>query len=507
MVTDFLNEQFAEAIDDCRRLYVDGIIECFLAEPKRLKLGHDEFFDDLQHRYAALVVKVFVETAESDLVLTPAEARLALTLVEHLLKQRVRKSKLKETFAQLAQIAKQNSWAYVTEPLHWFDQTRDHFEEFKSGIGRIANIAARVDGHISEETITQLKLIRWQLDQHLPPSREDPGDTDTPVSDQADDADAGNEHRLADVLIQLIEKDAEPKAANADRAEPCPLTIQRREEELERGMAELDSLIGIAEVRHEVRTLMNVCKLQQHRAEHSMPVSHVSLHMVFTGNPGTGKTTVARIVGKLFGGMGVLQRGHLVETDRSGLVAEYLGQTAQKTSAKIDEALDGVLFIDEAYSLAPTSQADAYGQEAVQTLLKRMEDDRDRLVVILAGYPQPMETMLKSNPGLSSRFSRHCHFPDYGVQDLCAIFERLAHQNHYQLAGEFHDRLAAEMQSRIDRKDEHFGNGRMVRNLFESAIRNLANRVVLAADLTPDLLSTFQTEDLESTPASLGSNS
>jgi SpoVK/Ycf46/Vps4 family AAA+-type ATPase len=227
-----------------------------------------------------------------------------------------------------------------------------------------------------------------------------------------------------------------------------------------------------------------------------MPTKPLSLHMVFSGNPGTGKTTVARIVGKLFGAMGILQKGHLVETDRSGLVAEYQGQTAKKTNEKIDEALDGVLFIDEAYSLAPEGQPDSYGQEALATLLKRMEDDRDRLVVILAGYSGPMERLLKSNPGLSSRFSRHCEFPDYDADELCQIFEFLATASHYQLTAEFREALAEHIQEKVALKDEHFGNGRMVRNEFENAIRNLANRVVNATELTPDVVSTFQPADL-----------
>jgi hypothetical protein len=387
MVADFLIDQFTCAIDRTRRLYVDSVIECYLADPKRVGIDHDDFFADLQHRYACLVIKAFVETAESDLVWTQGEAALAKTLVEHLLQQRVRRSKLKETFAQLSEIAKGNLWAHVTEPMTWFTETNEHFEEFKSGILQIANIAAKVDGHVSSETINQLKLIRWQLDQHLGSlTGESSDEADTHSETHEAEADAGElgEDRLSDVLIQLIDQDSEPKpeSAQSGQASPaaptCDLTPEQRQAELEKGLEELDRLIGIVEVQHEVRTLINVCKLQQYRAEHEMPVSAVSLHMVFAGNPGTGKTTVARIVGKLFGAMGMLQRGHLVETDRGGLVAEYLGQTAQKTNAKI----------------------------------------------------------------------------------------------------------------------EHFGNGRLVRNLFEHAIRELANRVVLATDLTPDLLSTFQPEDL-----------
>ena len=160
----------------------------------------------------------------------------------------------------------------------------------------------------------------------------------------------------------------------------------------------------------------------------------MSLHMVFTGNPGTGKTTVARIIGKIFAAMGVLKKGHLIETDRSGLVAGYAGQTGPKTNAKIDEALDGVLFIDEAYSLVAEEGQDAYGMEAVQAVLKRAEDDRDRLVVIMAGYTEEMNTLLDSNPGLSSRFNRVLQFEDYSPVELARIYAWLCEKNHYKLA-------------------------------------------------------------------------
>src|SRR5204863_1738957 len=176
--------------------------------------------------------------------------------------------------------------------------------------------------------------------------------------------------------------------------------------DLQAVLAELDELIGLAAIKQEVRTLANYLKLERRRGEAGLADTAMSLHMVFTGNPGTGKTTVSRIIGKIFAAMGVLKKGHLVETDRSGLVAGYAGQTGPKANAKIDEALDGVLFIDEAYSLVAQDGQDSFGNEAMQALLKRSEDDRNRLVVILAGYPEEMKSLLDSNPGLSSRFSR-----------------------------------------------------------------------------------------------------
>jgi SpoVK/Ycf46/Vps4 family AAA+-type ATPase len=353
--------------------------------------------------------------------------------------------------------------------------------------------------------VAQLKMIQWQLDQHLP--RHEP-----PQPAGGDAEEDANGERLSDLIIRMIEEEdraadqpSEKSTASADdrnaadpkrdTAEELP-SEEERETWLREGLAELDDLIGIESVRSEVRTLVNLCKFQQARQAHSMPTSQLSLHMVFTGNPGTGKTTVARLVGKLFGGLGALKRGHLIETDRSGLVAEYQGQTATKANETIDKALDGVLFIDEAYTLVPSDQADAYGQEAIATLLKRMEDERDRLVVILAGYTEPMDHLLKSNPGLSSRFSRYCDFPDYDTDELCQIFERMAVANHYRMTDAFRAALREWIGEKVRHKDEHFGNGRMVRNEFENAIRNLANRVIAENDLSPDTLSTFTAADL-----------
>ncbi len=215
------------------------------------------------------------------------------------------------------------------------------------------------------------------------------------------------------------------------------------------------------------------------------------------GNPGTGKTTVARIIAEIYAALGVLDKGHLVETDRSGLVAEYAGQTGPKTNAKVDEALDGVLFIDEAYSLIDESGQDQYGREAVQTLLKRMEDQRDRLVVILAGYTDEMRKMIRSNPGLSSRIGTTMHFDDYSPEQLCRIFELTAGKAKYELTPAARLRLLRGFTYLYGTRDRHFGNGRTSRNSFERTVRRLANRLASLAEVNRQLLTTLEAEDIE----------
>lgn len=258
---------------------------------------------------------------------------------------------------------------------------------------------------------------------------------------------------------------------------------------------ELNNLIGLSNVKAEISSLSNLVKIQQVRKNRGMPVSNVSYHCVFTGNPGTGKTTVARIVAKIYKDLGVLNKGHLVETDRSGLVGEYVGQTAPKTNAIIDSALDGVLFVDEAYSLVQGGQSD-YGKEAISTLLKRMEDDRERLIVILAGYSKEMEEFINSNSGLQSRFNRYIDFPDYTTKELLQIFDYMSKKNDYHLSPEASSKIVSVISDAVNHKDEKFGNARFVRNLFEKIITQQANRISIESKITNKMLATIEEIDI-----------
>ncbi|MBO7497541.1 MAG: AAA family ATPase [Salinivirgaceae bacterium] len=260
---------------------------------------------------------------------------------------------------------------------------------------------------------------------------------------------------------------------------------------------ELDELIGLKEVKDEVHDLVNFVKVQKMREEQGLKVPKMSYHLVFTGSPGTGKTTVARIVARIYKDLGVLEKGHTVETDRSGLVAEYVGQTAVKTNAIIDSALNGVLFIDEAYALVPEHAGSDYGQEAISTLLKRMEDDRDRLVVIIAGYTNEMKRFINSNPGLQSRFNKYINFPDYSADELFRIYELHAKKNQYQLNAEAGEYLRERLEYVVAHKDRNFGNGRYSRNLFEKSIQSQANRLSGVSNPTSEMLSEITKEDIE----------
>lgn len=260
---------------------------------------------------------------------------------------------------------------------------------------------------------------------------------------------------------------------------------------------ELEDLIGLDNVKQEVKSLANFVKLQKQRQEKGMKTPKMSYHLVFTGSPGTGKTTVARIVARIYKDLGILKKGHTVETDRSGLVAEYVGQTAVKTNAIVNSALNGVLFIDEAYALVPESSGSDYGQEAISTLLKRMEDDRDKLVVIIAGYTNEMKRFIDSNPGLQSRFNRYINFPDYSAKELVRIFHMYMKKNQYTISDEADEMLKEQLDYAVEHKDRNFGNARYVRNVFEKSIQMQANRLEGRTNLSDRQLTEITASDIE----------
>ncbi|MBO4484054.1 MAG: AAA family ATPase [Lachnospiraceae bacterium] len=272
-------------------------------------------------------------------------------------------------------------------------------------------------------------------------------------------------------------------------------------EDVEKILEELNSLVGLDNVKSDISALVDLIRVQKMREANGMKSADISKHMVFFGNPGTGKTTVARMLSKIYRGLGVLSGGQLVEVDRGGLVCGYVGQTAIKTQEVIDKSIDGVLFIDEAYTLNVGKGENDFGQEAVDTLLKAMEDNRDRLVVIVAGYTGPMEQFIDSNPGLKSRFNKYIRFDDYTPDELIQILEGMCKGKDYSLSPEAREVAIKYFESRVESKAEDFANAREARNYLEKAITNHAIRVVKLKNPDKKVLSTLEAEDLNSITA------
>ncbi len=309
------------------------------------------------------------------------------------------------------------------------------------------------------------------------------------------------------LLLQNFIEDDLPKAQTSggkvidefavDLTETDP--VEEPEKTTEDLLAELNELVGLENVKKDVNSLVNLIKIRNLRKERGIKEIEMSLHMVFSGNPGTGKTTVARLLSEIYRSIGLLSKGHLVETDRSGLVAGYVGQTAIKTKEVINSALGGVLFIDEAYALTENRGENDFGGEAIDTLLKAMEDERDDFIVIVAGYPDLMDGFVCSNPGLRSRFNKYIYFPDYTAEELLEMLKSRCDKGDYILSSEAEEFAREYFINRVENKPENYANGRDVRNFFEKAAVNQADRLagLIGGEITDEVLKTLEKSDLE----------
>lgn len=344
--------------------------------------------------------------------------------------------------------------------LHLYDRRQDssHFDKMAAAFFTYAQCVIKADGTVNREGPQKLQQIRKLI-----------------YGDQ-EQVSASEEKKEARKTVRIAE--------------------QEQEETLEEVMESINGLIGMAKVKQQIATFVNVIKVHSERERRGLPVTPFSKHAVFYGPPGTGKTTIARYLGRVYKCLGLLQKGHMVETDRAGLVAGYVGQTAIQVDEVVTEALDGVLFIDEAYSLSPRGAGKDFGQEAIDTLLKRMEDYRDRLVVIVAGYPDEMNDFIHSNPGLQSRFSRYFYFDHYTPEELLRIFDIFASNASFNLTAPARRELLAIMSLFYKKRDKGFGNGRFVRNLFEKTVEKQANRISSITPLTDQILCSITKYDI-----------
>jgi Cdc6-like AAA superfamily ATPase len=330
----------------------------------------------------------------------------------------------------------------------------------------VAFSVAAIDLHTSEQELDAIEGYRGML----------LGAIDAMETDRPAPAPAGTTPAAAAAAVAATPASEDPPARPIDEL-----------------LAELDALIGLEGVKHEVKLVTNLLRVQAIRRDRGLAVLDQSRHLIFTGNPGTGKTTVARLLAQIYRTLGVVERGHLVETDRAGLVAGYVGQTAPLVTARFDEADEGVLLIDEAYSLVRGGERD-FGREAIDTIVKLIEDRRDRIVVVMAGYPDEMEELISSNPGLRSRFPRVIDFPDYTTEELLAIIGSLGDKAGYRLDLDAQAKATAWLEA-VPR-DKGFGNGRTARNLFEHAVATQATRLVAIDAPTDEQLCTLLAEDL-----------
>lgn len=492
--------------------------------------------EQMDELHQGLVMKIYGTAVPSLRPDAMHRRQLGRITLEHIWGTTVMGHRLHDAVTWLLEESEKFRWQELVRPFAEIPPLRDKWGTLESLVVRAATLIATADGEQSASDNEMLESMRRQLEQigdrspekfvsDAKPSRDaliwlreeaarlragtslggSPADrgegnpADRAKDRSAQTAPSGSSRDGRTPLVTTSGGETKLARAEQSQGKPAAEPEDKRtpEERLADAKKKLDELVGLEPIKESVKTLTNFLKMEQRRTAEGLPTTQPSLHMAFVGNPGTGKTSVARIIADIYAALGILQKGHLVETDRTGLVAEYAGQTGPKTNAKIDEALDGVLFIDEAYSLIDESGQDQYGREAVQTLLKRMEDQRDRLIVILAGYTNEMAKLIRSNPGLSSRVGTTMEFDDYTPEELCRIFALMAGKAKYELPTESRRRLLHGFTFLYATRDRHFGNGRTARNSFERSVKRLANRLSGVTEITRELLTTLQPEDIE----------